>query len=884
MKELNEKYQHQTVENGKYEKWLAEKAFFVDEKTATKPYSIILPPPNVTGKLHLGHSWDVTLQDIIIRYKRMNGFDAVWLPGMDHAGIATQAKVAERLKEEGIQLKDLTREEFLKYAWNWKEEYAQHIRSAWAAMGLALDYDKEVFTLDSNVSEAVKKVFVELYKQGKIYQGTRIINWDPAAQTALSNIEVIHKEVNGNEHYFKYVSVEDENVYLEVMTTRPETMFGDGALAVHPDDERYSKYVGKLFYVPNTKTAIPVIVDDYVSIDKGSGVVKITMAHDPNDYHVGIRHNLEPRIIMNLDGTMATSEYVPEAFQGLDRFEARKLQVSTAEQNGLLLKVEPLVHSVGHSERSGAIVEPLLSKQWFVKMDGFAKNSLEYQKTAEKIEFHPNRFEATFLRWMEEVEDWCISRQLWWGHQIPAWTHKETGELYVEETAPADLENWIQDEDVLDTWFSSALWPFVLTEWKNEDMKKFYPTNALVTGYDIIFFWVSRMIFQGLEFTDQKPFENVLIHGLIRAEDGRKMSKSLGNGILPEEVIEKYGADSLRFFLASASAPGQDLRYSNEKMESTWNFINKIWNISRYVLQNTQDVDYVEEYLLFDGLLETDKWILSKLNDAIKTANEMMEKFEFGIAASAIYDFAWNDFAAWYLETTKISLNNEQISDTEKQQVKVILKHVLGQIIKMLHPFMPFVTTEIFEQLSETGLLNSSWPAVIDAKCAQDFENVQEIVTSVRNFKAENDLKPSQEVELILQTSCKFANNELAIIERLCRASKLEIVADFEPTNHVSKVLTNVTVHINEEGLFDLDAKIADLKKQLEQIVKEITRSYSMLTNANFLAKANAEKIDSEKVKAQQYLNRHNETVDLLNTLGVEAVINEKCEELVKLL
>ncbi len=871
--ELKPKFNHLETQANKYENWLEKDVFKADINSKKEPYSIVLPPPNVTGKLHLGHAWDGTLQDILIRYKKMQGFEAMWIPGMDHAGIATQAKVDERLREQGISRYDLGREKFLEQAWDWKEEYAQIIREQWAKMGFALDYSQEKFTLDHDVNNSVNRVFVELYNQGLIYQGHRITNWDPKAKTALSDIEVIHKDVVGNEHYFKYISADNPDEYLEVMTTRPETMFGDAALAVHPDDERYIHLVGNEYIIPNTETKIPVIADEYVSIDKGTGVVKITKAHDPNDYEVAKRHNLETRIIMDEDAKMSMNKWVPKAFQGLDRFEARKLQIEMAQENGTLIKLVEIEHSVGHSERTGAVVEPLLSKQWYVKMEQLAQASLEYQKTEKKIDFVPERFEHTFNTWMENIQDWCISRQLWWGHQIPAW-YNENGKVYVGLEAPEGA-GWKRDEDVLDTWFSSALWPFATTIWadKPKEMDKFYPTNVLVTGYDIIFFWVSRMIFQGLHFTEEKPFDDVLIHGLIRAEDGRKMSKSLGNGIDPMDVIEEYGADSLRFFLTTNSTPGQDLRYSTEKIESTWNFINKIWNISRFVLMNTSEIsnqniqDFTEDFDV------ADKYILNKANEVIAHVNVMMDKYEFGEVARTLYSFIWDDFAAWYVEIAKITLNGE--NEQLKLKTQVVLKTILRDIIKFLHPFMPFVTDEIYTQLEVVdSVLLTQWPQTydisIDIDDVQEFNLIKEIIVATRNLRAENEIKPSEPLEMLIQADESLSQAGELILSKIGRLKSVNYITDLGKEDVMSMSFAKMIVHIKTDGVIDTNGKIEKLQAELKKLEGEINRSVKMLSNEKFVAKAPVAKITEEKAKASKYLNQYNETLAILNSLEVE--------------
>ncbi len=879
MNQLDPKFNHKLVEEGKYQKWLDDEIFTADINSDKPTYSIILPPPNVTGKLHLGHAWDTTLQDMLIRYKKMQGFEVLWLPGMDHAGIATQAKVENLLYKEGISKHDLGREKFIKKTWEWKHEYADFIRSQWAKMGLALDYSREKFTLDEDVNETVNKVFIDLYNQGLIYQGYRITNWDPKAQTALSDIEVIHKEINGGEHYFKYMSADNDGQYLEIMTTRPETMFGDGALAVHPEDKRYSNLIGKEYFIPNTSRKIPVIEDEYVDMEKGSGIVKITMAHDPNDFEVAKRHNLQPIIVMDEDGKMSENEYVPEQFQGLDRFEARKKQVELAKENGLLVKVEQIVHSVGHSERSGAIVEPLLSKQWYVKMDELAKRSLENQSTANKVNFVPERFENTFNRWMEEVQDWCISRQLWWGHQIPAW-YKD-GEVYVGTTPPSS-DGWVRDEDVLDTWFSSALWPFVMVNYgKENELTNFFPQSTLVTGYDIIFFWVSRMIFQTLHFTNQKPFEDVLIHGLIRDSDGKKMSKSLGNGIDPMDVIDEYGVDSLRFFLTTNSAPGQDLRYQTEKLESSWNFINKIWNISRYVLSNTEEINLESANLsdFTENFNNADKYIFSKLNETIENINYNMEKYEFGEAAKSLYEYIWSDFASWYIEVSKIVLSDG--SAEEQQKTKVILKTILAAIIKLLHPYMPFVTEEIYSKIENVNsIMYTNWPTKFEFETTNNFGITQEIITSIRNIKAENDIKPSEVVTVELEGEEVISSFDKVVISKLAKTNQINFIAQTPTYESFSRVLDGMVLHMNSEGLIDVEAKIKALNEQVNKIDNEIARSIKMLSNENFISKASKDKIDNEKAKASGYLFQKVELMELLKDYDV---VLEKSDDEFKL-
>ena len=661
LSQLPPKYDFTSVEKGKYKKWV-EAGYFTAGDISKKPYTITLPPPNITGKLHLGHVLDTTLQDIIIRRKRMQGYDALFLPGMDHASIATQTKIEEKLRKDGISRYDLGREKFLEVAWKWKEDYAKLIRDQWEMIGLSLDYTRERFTMDEGLSDAVTEVFVKMYNDGLIYRGERIINWDVQSKTALSNVEVEYEEIEGAFYSIEYKFADGEGG-LVIATTRPETMFGDVALMVHPEDERYQEFIGRKVIIPTTDRVIPVIADDYVDMEFGTGVVKVTPAHDPNDFEVGLRHNLDRPLCMNEDGTM---NELAGVYNGLDRFECRKKLVADLEKSGHLKGIKKMIHSVGHSERTGVIVEPRLSKQWFVSMDKLAEAVLEMQKTDQKINFVPERFEKIFLNWLTNIQDWCISRQLWWGHRIPAYYRGE--EVYVGVTPP-EGEGWVQDEDALDTWFSSALWPFSTLGWpeETEDFKRYFPTDVLVTGYDIIFFWVARMAFQSKYLTNQRPFKDVLIHGIIRDEIGRKLSKSLGNGVDMEDVKKQYGMDSLRYFLTTTTSPGQDIRYSDEKMEASWNYINKIWNISRYIGMSFDNNNYKNEPINIKLLNTVDKWILTKLNELIKSNDHNYEKYEFGEVARAIYKFVWNDFASWYLEMTKVTFadgSNEQKINT----------------------------------------------------------------------------------------------------------------------------------------------------------------------------------------------------------------------------
>ena len=862
MKELATKYDHKKVEEGKYMTWI-DKKYFEAGDISKKPYSIVIPPPNVTGKLHLGHAWDTTLQDMIIRYKRMQGYDALWLPGMDHAGIATQAKVEARMREEGISRYDLGREKFLEKAWSWKEEYASIIRSQWEKLGLSLDYSKERFTLDEGLSEAVKTVFVTLYEKGLIYQGERIINWDPVQRTALSNIEVIHKEIEGHMYYFKYKVVETDET-LVIATTRPETMFADQAIFVHPDDERYTHLIGKHAINPANGEALPIMADSYIDMSFGTAVMKCTPAHDPNDFALAKKYNLKMPICMNDDGTMND---MCGKYAGMDRFVCREALVKDFEDAGVVDHIETHMHQVGHSERSNAIVEPYLSKQWFVKMKPLAEAALANQQTDSKVNFVPGRFEKTFNQWMENIEDWCISRQLWWGHQVPAWYHKETGEVYVGKNPPADIENWKQDEDVLDTWFSSALWPFSTMGWPNTDselFQRYFPTNTLVTGYDIIFFWVSRMIFQSLEFTQERPFKDVLIHGLIRDEQGRKMSKSLGNGVDPMDVIDEYGADTLRFFLTTNSAPGMDLRYIPEKLEASWNFINKIWNSARFVLMNI-DEDMKYEDLSFDHLNLSDQWILNRLNEVIVSVDENMDKFEFVNVGSELYNFIWDDFCSWYIELSKVHLNSENAN--EKQATQNTLVYVLNAIVRLLHPFMPFVTEEIYQTIPhlEESICISSWPQVnheFDNQTINDqFQYLIDIIKGIRNMRAQYVIKNAIEVAYSMQTkdsALEALLKDLApYIYKLCHARCIGYNVETSQ-NVATEMIKGGNALIIELGDYiDLAAEKKKLEAELQKLAGEIKRCEGMLSNPNFVNKAPASKVEAEKEKLADYQSKY---------------------------
>ncbi|WP_057746641.1 valine--tRNA ligase [Liquorilactobacillus capillatus] len=879
---MSTKYDPKQVEPGRYQAWLDQKLFKPNGDKKAKPYSIVIPPPNVTGKLHLGHAWDTTLQDMIIRQKRMQGFDTLWLPGMDHAGIATQAKVEARLAEQNVSRYDLGREKFIETVWKWKDEYADIIHKQWAKLGLSLDYDRERFTLDEGLSKAVRKVFVKLYRKGLIYRGEYIINWDPKARTALSDIEVIHKDVKGAFYHVKYPFADKTTFngknYIEIATTRPETMMGDVAVAVHPSDKRYQDLVGKTLVLPLQGRHIPIIADEYVDPEFGTGMVKITPAHDPNDFGVGNRHNLERINTMNEDASMNANA---GKYEGLDRFEARKAIIKDLEDQGYMLRIEPIVHSVGHSERTGVQVEARLSTQWFVKMEPLAKAALANQKTDDAVEFVPERFENTFEQWMNNIHDWVISRQLWWGHQIPAWYHKKTGELYVGEEEPVDIENWEQDPDVLDTWFSSALWPFSTMGWPDEDaadFKRYFPTNTLVTGYDIIFFWVSRMIFQSTEFTGHRPFEHVLIHGLIRDEQGRKMSKSLGNGIDPMDVIDKYGADALRWFLSNGSAPGQDVRFSYTKMDAAWNFINKIWNASRFVIMNLDEGTRAQLPEKAAWKL-SDQWIISRLNHTISEVTRLFDGFEFGEAGRALYNFIWNDFCDWYIEMAKEDLNGDD--QEAKKNTQNILCFVLDQTLRLLHPIMPFVTEKIWLSMPHEGssLVTASYPTTTaeydDPTAEREMGNLIELIKAVRNSRAEVNAPLSSAVDLLIktkddQTKRVFESNQ-DYIERFCHPKKLEIATEIKvPALAVSAVITGAEVYLPLADLVDLNDEIKRLQKDTKKLTAEVKRGENKLANQRFVANAPTEIVAQEKEKLSGYQEKLTATNERIKQLKAE--------------
>ncbi|HBF57759.1 MAG TPA: valine--tRNA ligase [Exiguobacterium sp.] len=867
------KYDPQATEEKWYDFWVKGDYFKADQDPEKEPYTIVIPPPNVTGKLHLGHAWDTTLQDMLTRMKRMQGFDVLYLPGMDHAGIATQAKVEQKLRAEGQSRLEMGREKFLEQSWAWKEEYASTIRAQWAKLGLGLDYSRERFTLDEGLSEAVQEVFVKLYEKGLIYRGEYIVNWDPATKTAISDIEVIYKDIEGAFYHLSY-PLTDGSGHVELATTRPETMLGDTAIAVNPKDERYAHLVGQTITLPIVDREIPIVADEYVDMEFGTGVVKITPAHDPNDFEVGNRHELPRVLVMNEDGTMNENA---GKYEGMDRFECRKQIVEDLKAEGVLIKIEPHLHSVGHSERSDAIVEPYLSLQWFVKMEPLAQKALEEQQGPDKVNFVPQRFENTYVRWMENIRDWCVSRQLWWGHRIPAWYHKETGEVYVGKEAPADLENWEQDNDVLDTWFSSALWPFSTMGWPNTDAadyQKYFPTSTLVTGYDIIAFWVSRMIFQSYEFTGQRPFQDVLIHGLIRDSEGRKMSKSLGNGIDPMEVIEKYGADSLRWFLTTGSTPGNDLRFYWEKIEATWNFSNKLWNASRFALMNMDGLTFDQIDLTGEKSL-ADKWILTRLQTTIDDVTRLSDKYEFGEAGRILYHFIWEDFCNWYIEMAKLPLNGED--EAAKQTTRSVLAYTLDRIMRLMHPFMPFITEEIWQHLPHEGetITRAAWPtreASLDfPEAVPAFEAVQNVIRSVRNIRAEVNAPMSKQIQLFISTNDARVQDDLSsnssYLQKFTNASELRIEEQMPaPEKAMSAIVTGAELFIPLADLINIEEEIARLNKELVKYTKEVERVEKKLNNPGFVGKAPAHVIDEEKAKALDYTEKRQ---------AVEARINE---------
>ena len=861
MTDLAPKYDPREVEQGRYQKWLDQDLFKPSGDKKAHPYAIVIPPPNVTGKLHLGHAWDTAIQDTLIRFKRMQGYDTLYLPGMDHAGIATQAKVEAKLRKQGKDRHEMGREAFVKQVWDWKDEYAAIIKSQWAKLGLSLDYSRERFTLDKGLSKAVRRVFVQLYNEGLIYRGEYIINWDPELQTALSDIEVIHQDDKGAFYHIKYPFA-DGSGFVEIATTRPETMFGDTAVAVAPGDERYKDLVGKELILPLVGRHIPIIEDQHVDPEFGTGLVKITPAHDPNDFLVGNRHHLKRINVMNDDGTMNENA---GKYEGMDRFECREALVKDLKEQGYLLKVKPIVHSVGHSERSGVQVEPRLSTQWFVKMKPLADKVLENQKTAGKVNFVPKRFEQTLDHWMEDVHDWVISRQLWWGHRIPAWYNKKTGEMYVGEDAPKDIENWKQDPDVLDTWFSSALWPFSTLGWPDEnsaDFKRYFPTNALVTGYDIIFFWVSRMIFQSLHFTHERPFNDVVLHGLIRDEQGRKMSKSLGNGVDPMDVIDQYGADALRWFLLNGTAPGQDTRYNPKQLASAWNFINKIWNAARFVIMNLpEDAQsaHMPDTAKFDL---ADGWIFDRLNHTVSEVIRLFDDYQFGEAGRELYNFIWNDFCDWYIEMAKVALNSSDEELKARKQNNLIW--ILDQILRLLHPIMPFVTEKLWLSMPHDGesIMVAKYPEVHaefeNEPACHDMAFLIEIIKAVRNIRMEVNAPLSSSIDIMIQL--EDAKNERILtdnedyVKNFLHPKELTISTQIAaPKLAKTAVISGAQIFVPLADLVNIADEIKRMTKEEKDLQAEVERSTKKLNNQGFVAHAPEAVVNKEKAKKADY-------------------------------
>lgn len=831
---LDSKYNHKLVEEGKYEIWKNKGYFTAGKNKGADPYCIVIPPPNVTGNLHLGHAYDVSIQDAIIRYKRMQGFDTLWLPGMDHAAIATEAKVVKRLKDKGINKYEYGREKFLDACWDWTREYGENIRNQWGVMGVSVDYTRERFTLDEGLNKAVTKVFVDYYNKGLIYRGEKIINWDPAARTALSNEEVVYKEIDGAFYHIKY-KLENSEEYLDVATTRPETLFGDTAVAVNENDERYKKFVGKNVVLPFMNKVIPVITDEHADMEKGTGVVKITPAHDPNDFEVGNRHNLERICIMNDDATM--NEVCPLKYQGMTREECRKVLIEDLKEAGLLIGIEPLKHEVGHSERTGVMVEPMIKKQWFVNMKTLSANLLKNQKNDEtKVHFIPGKFENTLNAWMEDCHDWCISRQLWWGHRIPAWYKDD--KVYVGYEAPKE-SGWVQDEDVLDTWFSSALWPFSTLGWpeETEDLKRYFPTDCLVTGYDIIFFWVSRMMFQSLELNGVRPFKDCVIHGLIRDKDGRKMSKSLGNGIDPFDMTEKYGCDALRYYLNTDCALGTDLRFDETKMSATWNYINKIWNASRFVLSNIEDLKEIK----LDNLSNEDKWILTKYENIVKSSISHMDRYEFNLFGLETYNFIYDDFCSNYIEFAKFNL--------DKNSTKSTLLFVLTGILKMLHPFMPFVTEEIYSMLpvkESESIMISSYPIYEEKYIFEkEYELTEKSISFIRKFRnvcTENTIPKTAPVMINNSSDYNLIIKVLRLQDRLINEKENINSYDVNEYNY------SMSIFYQKEENLEL------IKKEMDTLRSNIERREKLLSNPGYVNKApeNLVAIERDKLEIEK--------------------------------
>ena len=878
-KELAKTYDPKGLEERLYQKWLDNKYFHAEVNRDKKPFTIVMPPPNVTGQLHMGHALDETMQDILIRFKRMQGYEALWQPGTDHAAIATEVKVIEKLKEQGINKEDLGREEFLKHAWAWKEEYGGKIINQLKKLGASADWDRERFTMDEGCSKAVKEVFIRLYEKGYIYKGSRIINWCPVCQTSISDAEVEHEDQDGFFWHINYPIVGEEGRFVEIATTRPETLLGDTAVAVNPEDERYKDLIGKMLKLPLTDREIPVIADEYVDKEFGTGCVKITPAHDPNDFEVGKRHNLEEINIMNDD---ATINDLGGKYAGMDRYEARKAMVKDLEELGLLVKVVPHSHSVGTHDRCGTTVEPMIKPQWFVRMKEMGEAAIKTLQDG-NLTFVPERFDKIYMHWLENIRDWCISRQLWWGHRIPAYYCDNCGETVVARELPSvcpkcGCEHLTQDEDTLDTWFSSALWPFSTLGWPDntEELNYFYPTDVLVTGYDIIFFWVIRMVFSGLEQTGKTPFHHVLIHGLVRDSQGRKMSKSLGNGIDPLEVIDKYGADALRLTLMTGNAPGNDMRFYWERVEASRNFANKVWNASRFIMMNLEKAEVPQEIDL-NALTGADKWILSKVNKLAEEVTENMDKYELGIAVQKVYDFIWEEFCDWYIEMVKPRLYNEE--DTTKAAALWTLKTVLGNALKLLHPYMPFITEEIYCTLrpEEESIMIASWP---ERKAEWDFEAdeeaveiIKEAVRSIRNVRTGMNVPPSKKAKVFVVSEDEairetFENGKV-FFGTLGYASEVVVQADKAGIDEdaVSAVTSKAVIYMPFAELVDIEKEVERLHKEEEKLNKELARVKGMLSNERFVSKAPESKVAEEKAKLEKYTNMIEQVKERLKQL-----------------
>ena len=878
MKELEKTYDPSQIEDRLYRKWEEKKYFHAEVDRSKKPFTIVMPPPNVTGQLHMGHALDNTMQDILIRFKRMQGYSALWQPGTDHAAIATEVKVTEKLKEQGIDKKEIGREEFLKHAWAWKEEYGNRIVSQLKKMGSSADWDRERFTMDEGCSRAVKEVFVRLYDKGYIYKGSRIINWCPVCKTSISDAEVIHEEQDGYFWHINYPVVGEPGRFVEIATTRPETLLGDTAVAVNPDDERYTDIVGKMLELPLTDRQIPVIADPYVDKEFGTGCVKITPAHDPNDFEVGKRHNLEEINILNDD---ATINELGGKYAGMDRYEARKQMVADLDALGLLVKVVPHSHNVGTHDRCKTTVEPMIKPQWFVRMKEMGQAALDIIKTDE-LSFVPEQFDKTYIHWLENIRDWCISRQLWWGHRIPAWYCDECGETIVSRETPTvcpkcGCTHLTQDEDTLDTWFSSALWPFSTLGWpdKTPEYEYFYPTSVLVTGYDIIFFWVIRMVFSALEQTGKSPFKHVLTHGLVRDDQGRKMSKSLGNGIDPLEVIDKYGADALRLTLITGNAPGNDMRFYWERVENSRNFANKIWNATRFIMMNMEKADFSAVKL--SDLTIADRWILSKVNTLAKEMTDNMEKFELGIAVSKVYDFIWEEFCDWYIEMVKPRLYNDE--DETKAAALWTLKTVLIQALKLLHPYMPFITEEIFCNIQdeEESIMISKWPEYTDEWNFETDEaavdTIKAAVRAIRNLRTGMNVPPSRKAKVYVVSAKEdvryIFESSKSFFATLGYASEVHVQEDKTgiDENAVSTLIHDAAVYIPLEELVDIDKEIERLEKEAAKLAGEIKRASGMLANPKFVDKAPAAKVEEEKAKLAKYTEMSEQVAERLAQL-----------------